>query len=325
MAQPYGAMDDADKPNDPFLSNAGPVQGDRTQQQQQDEDAKAKARRKRESRDRAADLALAVTLPWIIYFVGVCLFLFAYDDIEILVWIVLTFFSIIAILVLALGVLTGQPIYLGVGLLSVAAIVLACSLGMYLDEEFLHEYGQLDSGTRYTSVNPAQNSSSTADGTVLSFINTTFIDDKRTVGWVEHQEIACIAPIVVPPVYRQDAGYWATGINCCDMRSNFDCGTARDRGVLKAVVAKEDDRFGKALREAQAVYNVSTNITDVTFLTFMEDPEGHIGTLWDQAVMVALASALVYLLVCVICGLMLSKVLARKPRRPLAAAQGAAG
>eukprot|EP00403_Amphidinium_massartii_P014289 CAMPEP_0178423230 /NCGR_PEP_ID=MMETSP0689_2-20121128/27581_1 /TAXON_ID=160604 /ORGANISM="Amphidinium massartii, Strain CS-259" /LENGTH=319 /DNA_ID=CAMNT_0020044817 /DNA_START=128 /DNA_END=1087 /DNA_ORIENTATION=+ len=305
-------MGDPDKANDPFLSNQGPVKGDRTQQQAQ-EDARKKA--KRETRNKSADMALAVTLPWIIFFISLCLFIFAYDDIQILVWIALVFFSLIAVLVMALGVLSGQPLYLGVGLLCVSAIVLASALGVYLDEEYLNRYGQLDGGTRYTNVNPTQNVSATADASVLSFMNFTFVDDRRTIGWVEDQEIACIAPVVVPPVYRQDMGYWATGINCCDMRSNFDCGAARDRGTLKAVVAVEDERYRKALKEAKAVYGISTNASDAMLLSFVEDPDGMIGGLWDQAIMVGLLASLIYLLVSVMAGLMLSRVLAGRPRK----------
>merc|ERR1719345_629019 len=82
--------------------------------------------------------------------------------------------------------------------------------------------------------------------------------------------------------------YWASGINYCEKRTNFDCGEARDGGEMLAVVQRDEDDlviYRKAIMEAISVYELTyTNSTQVVF--FVNDVQEVLDNIWNEAISV---------------------------------------
>jgi len=208
-------------------------------------------------RSKATDAVILIVLPWLMFFLIACLFLFAYK-VRTLVWILVGICAALALLFVVIGAAARHQIFLALGFLCLAAITVSISVGLYVDDEYLAYHTKIDSGTEYKDVDPKADAGQLTDAGEVHFRNTTFVDNYRTLGFVEAGEMYCVAPIVLPPKYSSNVQFWASGHNCCDMRMNFDCRDAMDptEGKMKGVVQKDLNGFTKAIDEAKSVYKL---------------------------------------------------------------------
>lgn len=264
--------------------------------------------RKRPLRSRLTDVAVSIALPWLMFFLSICLFLFTYHDVPVLVWVVVGLCAALASSFTALGTLGKHSVFLALGFLCLAAIVVGTTIGMYLDSVYLQRYWRLENGVRYKDIDPTAPAGATSDAGIISFVNLSFVDDQRTLGFVGEDQINCVAPVVLPPEYTPRVEYWATGVDCCQKRANFDCGSAREPGPLRAVVAEQTPLFAKAVAMAGSVYGTES-AGEAQLMEFVSDPEGHLLGIWDEALMVALMAALMHLVASIVAGLLLARVL----------------
>jgi len=271
----------------------------------------------------AKDALLAVALPWLTSALVLFLFLFAYQDLAVLVWAVIALCMGLSLLFLILGRSVNNLTFMVIGAMSLLCVVLASAIGLWLNDAFLVSYSWLDSSTELKDVDPTGGLSSHEEVGIFRFVAGTFVDNFRTLGFVAEGEIFCVAPVSLASssaAVNATIAYWAAGQNCCEKRSNFDCGAAResDLSTIAAVSAEQAYSwnqkselvyFRRAIAQAEAVYGVkSTNATRL--LSFVKSPQEITGDLWDQALQAVLLSCMFFLIVSGTAGLLLGKFLA---------------
>jgi len=255
------------------------------------------------------DVVVAIALPWLIFFVIVALFLFTYHDMAIIVWVLIVLCIALSLLFLILGMSVGLKSFIAIGLLCLGSTFVATTVGMWISDEYLERYYKFDD-SNLQSVDPTVAPDSKAqDVSVFNFINDTFIDDARTVGFVAGGDIYCVAPVSFPEKPDVAVQYWATGVNCCEQRSNFDCGAARDPEASSGVVADDyAEMYHKAILMAQAIHGLGSTNTS-RFVNIINSADAMQGGLWDEALSVGLSASIVDLAFSLGAGFMLWKVL----------------
>jgi len=260
-------------------------------------------------RSRFTDVIVAIILPWLVFFLVVSLFLFAYHQMKVVVWSLIGACLALSLLFFVLGFRSPNATFLAIGYLCVTSLIVGTVVGLSLDREYLQHYWELDNGTEYKDVDPTADAGSTKDASVIQFVPGTFVDDRRTVGFISEGRIFCTAPVSLPQRANAAVAYWAIGEGCCQMRSNFDCGTARDLDAYTAVAEKRNEVYSKAIEEAVSVYGINATLANVGLVAFVSDPQAYIGEIWDEALTVALIAMIMDLVMCAIAGFVLGKIL----------------
>eukprot|EP00747_Dinoflagellata_sp_TGD_P164393 gnl/TRDRNA2_/TRDRNA2_184279_c0_seq1.p1 gnl/TRDRNA2_/TRDRNA2_184279_c0~~gnl/TRDRNA2_/TRDRNA2_184279_c0_seq1.p1 ORF type:complete len:303 (+),score=64.31 gnl/TRDRNA2_/TRDRNA2_184279_c0_seq1:150-1058(+) len=262
-------------------------------------------------RSRTMDVLISIALPFLIFFLITCLFLFGYHDLRVLCWVIIGACVVLALLFACIGTVNRHPVFLALGFLCLAACIVGVTIGLFLDCQYLDRFYQLDRGVEYKGVDATMSASYTGDAAIVTYKNDTFVDDWRTIGYIDEGNVYCVAPVVKPGKYYATVEYWASGINCCEKRRNFDCGEARNGGDMLAIVQKDEDdlkAFRKAIKEAESVYGVKAgNGTQIVF--FVNDVQEVLNNIWNEAAMVAFAACVVHLCVSAFAGLMVGKAL----------------
>eukprot|EP00415_Alexandrium_ostenfeldii_P003548 UN3548 len=155
------------------------------------------------------------------FFLVVSLFLFAYYDMKVLTWCIMSACLVLGRFFLMLGCMSHTGAFLAVGCLCLTSLVVGAGVGFWLDKECLQRYWELDNGMEYKDVNPTD-SRTPVDMGVLHFIAGTFVDNRRTIGYVVDGGIFCVAPVALQAHFNTTVTYWAVGEVCCQMRSGFD-------------------------------------------------------------------------------------------------------
>lgn len=259
-------------------------------------------------RSRFTDVTVTIVLPWLVFFLVLSMFLFAYHDMKLLVWILLGACLALALLFLSIGCAVRSGTFLAIGYLCLTSLLVGGTVGFWLDREYLQRYWELDEGNEYKDVDPMSDARETREAAVLHFASDTFVDDRRTIGFVAEGGIFCVAPVALPVHANASVEYWAVGQDCCEMRSNFDCGTARDLGAITAVAERPNDLYTKAIYEAASVYSLNSSAYS-KLVSFVNDPQVVIGDIWDEALTIALVAMMMDLCMCTAAGLVLTKIL----------------
>jgi len=265
---------------------------------------------------RFTDLAISVVLPWLVFFLVTSLFLFAYHEMEMIVWILVALCGGLALLFLVLGACARHGSFLAIGFLCLTSVVVGVVVGLWLHTEYLERYWQLDSGQEYREVQPTADAKLTRDAAVIHFAPKTFVDDRRTIGFVAGGGILCLAPVATSFNYNSVIQYWAVGEDCCEMRCNFDCGTARELGPLTGVTEPRGDLYDRAIAQAMSVYGMNTT-ADAQLVSLVRDPKAVISDIWDETLTIALIAMIMDLCMCIVAGLMIARILSNLAASPL--------
>lgn len=263
-------------------------------------------------RTRSTDVIVSIVLPWLIFLLVISLFLFAYHDMSPLVWILIAACLGLAMVFLFLGVLARHGTFLAIGLLCLTSVVAGVATGLWLHSEYLERFWQLDAGQEYREIHPLANTSHTADASVIHFQNGSFVDSARTVGYVSQGRIYCVAPVSRRGPYNTRVSYWAVGRDCCEMRSNFECGSSRDLGAQTAVTALPNREYLAAVHEALSVYGLE-RVENAQLVSFVNSPQDMIGDMWDEALSIALIAMIFDLLLVSMAGVLVAKVIIPPP------------
>jgi len=268
--------------------------------------------RLKRQRTRFTDITVTIVLPWLVFFLVVSLFLFAYHDMKAVVWVLLSLCLVMALLFLCLGCYSRHGTFLSVGYLCMTSLIVGAAVGIWLDQEYLQRYWELDDGVEYKNVDPTESRNLT-DAGILHFSAGTFVDDRRTIGFVHNGGLFCVAPVALQAQRNDTVNFWAVGEDCCQMRSNFDCGSARELDVATAVIERPSKEYDQAIREAVSVYGISNSTEGSMLVSFVSDPQALIGDIWDEALTIALISMIMDLCMCAVSGLVLAKLLIQPP------------
>jgi len=264
-------------------------------------------------RNRLADVTVSVALPWLVFFLILSLFLFAYHDMRLLVWVLVGLCVCLAGLFMTLGFYGRHPVFVAIGLMCLLSVSLATAVGSWLHSHYLVRYWELEKGSVYKDVDPLTEPELTTDAGIITFVANAFVDDSRTLGFVADGGIFCVAPVAVPPYYSDKVNYWAVGTNCCQSRSGFDCGSSRELGTLSGVPELAGPRYSEAVAEAAAVYGL-TSSQGAQLLSFADNPQQVITEMWDDTLTVALLAILADLVICCLAGVGMARLLQPQSR-----------
>jgi len=270
---------------------------------------KSSSKQKRPSaRKTFTDVTLTVVLPWLVFFLVMSLFLFAFHEVRVLTWAVVGLITGLAALFLVLGSVSGHVAFVAVGFLSFFSIAGAVGTGLWLNGAYLDRYYELDAGLEFKEVLPTADAKQTKGAAIIRFSAGSFVDDRRTLGFIADGGILCLAPVVTPGELSAQVQYWAVGEDCCEKRCNFDCGSSRDMGALSAVVERREPVHEKALAEAAAVYGLNVT-SSAQLVNFVGNPKAAIGELWDETLTLSLIAMILDLCVCAMAGVLVAKIL----------------
>lgn len=257
---------------------------------------------------RIVDITVSGVLPWLVFFLIICLFLFVYHDMRRTVWGLIAACSGIALLFTILGLTSGRTTYLVIGFMCILSVVAGSCLGVWMYSQCLDRYWTLDGGAEFKDVDPTGDARKVAGASVLHFVPGSFVDDRSTVGYIADGGIFCVAPVVLPSKPDARISFWAVGEDCCQTRSNFDCGTSRDLEATAVVVEDRDTHFRQAIKEAAAVYGIGVP-EHSQLVRFVADPKAVMSELWEQSLTVSLVAMILDLGLCFIAGLVVARVL----------------
>jgi len=258
-------------------------------------------------RNRIADLTVSVALPWLVFFLVTSLFVFAYHEMKLVVWILTGLCLCLAMLFLILGVHGRHATFLAIGFTCLTSVIVATVLGVWLNGQYLERYYQLESGQEYQDVDPTSDPTTTKDAAIINFAAEAFVDDSRTLGFVADGAIFCAAPVVTPPYYTTEVSYWAVGSDCCQQRSGFDCGTARDLGSTSALIEPWQSRYADAVAEASSVYGLPS-MKGAQLVSFVYKPQTVVNNLWEETLTIALIASLMDFLICLFAGVVIARI-----------------
>jgi hypothetical protein len=247
----------------------------------------------RRERNHYLEMGMGIGVPYVCFTFLLLLFSY-YQDMKFLVWLYVLTFGFCSLIVLCLGGIARHGLMLLVSVLTLSSLFTGVTLGVFLQDQYLDYYSTVQGGHTYDDVDPLSESSSKQNAGVVNFASGTFIDDFRTIGYIDGGTIYCIAPVAKETKYSTNVQFWATGKNCCLKRSHFHCGNSLDSKPKKSIVAHHSDFWGKAANMAASVYKTNSS-SDAIFLDFVDDPSDAEDDIWADAVFLALLADLLHL------------------------------
>lgn len=271
------------------------------------------------------DLSNIAGLPWLTFTVSALAVGMIPQGIRIVTYIVGGLGFVNSVIYIGLGFSQGQAKdrrsamgSFSVGLLCMASLGAGWMVGLLADYSYMDEYWRLARGSTHQNVMASGLGAVTySDASVLEFRSGTFIDTERSLGYMEHGQVYCVAP-VTGQAFSSSPLYYAVGLNCCDQRSNFRCSKAEPGAgkVLTAVVLSkgESDPYQTAIRMLGSVYNLQEKEGDARIsLKFLSDVDDHVGDLWHGAFISIICASMCHGFICVILVVFLRNRLKDRP------------
>jgi hypothetical protein len=149
------------------------------------------------------------------------------------------------------------------GILCMTAIVIGLVVSVYAEFASLQEYARLSRGASYANVLPTELATGKDDATTLEFTNQTRVDLSRAYGYIHVMPASahtfCVAPIgTMADGVERRIQYFAAGLDCCGLQSNFACGEATNLqahgGIALPDAMRDDTGYAAAIRGAEAMY-----------------------------------------------------------------------
>eukprot|EP00392_Amoebophrya_sp_AT5.2_P005612 g5621.t1 len=199
-----------------------------------------------------------------------------------------------------------HPRVLHVSTLCLAATFLGGVVGLLVAQTHFYRYAAFQDRMQYVKIKPDHPAVGLRDAAGISFDTDAVVGRSMVVGITAFSDIYCVAPIVktgtnlanAPPVQ-----FWAVGMNCCEYRYNFRCGTA-DVGahaglvhhdfsgeVLELLPMNHADRFyRKALEVATSLYPITSNSSEALLVEWTRDAQDNSNVWWGGFWQAALAT-----------------------------------
>mmetsp|Transcript_40135 Transcript_40135/g.103951 ORF Transcript_40135/g.103951 Transcript_40135/m.103951 type:complete len:288 (+) Transcript_40135:130-993(+) len=250
----------------------------------------------------------AIVAPWLAFFLVICVSAFCYNDSRTTVFLVVSCCAGVSLLLAVGSALVRSSMLFTIAVFCLASVGAGTLFSVWLHDEYLENFWRLQQGKEYKDIHPASNVRKTSDAAVIHFASGSFVDDYRTIGYVSGGGLLCVAPVVVRSKPMTEIGYWAVGEDCCEMRRNFDCGSARDTDALTAIAEEKTEVWNMAISQAMSVYGVNASV-DAQLVSFVNDPQDTIGDMWDEALVVSLIALILDLCLCCLTGIVVVSVL----------------
>jgi len=122
--------------------------------------------------------------------------------------------------------------------------VVSVFLGVVCFQTYTKPYKIYSASQFYQNVSPTAPVGAYRDAGSIDFAKGSRVDVDRSVGFkIYGGDLYCVAPIVGPDS-NGPSGFWAAGMNCCNMRGGFKCGEASKSEVRSGLVVIDENRFG---------------------------------------------------------------------------------
>jgi len=263
-------------------------------------------------RRRIPALALLVVIPWLVFILVMFLVLVGFQDHPTLV------FAAVALSTLTTSVVLGHSLRYAhsavavLGALCLLSIGSGSTVGWWAHASFLQEFHRIERGLEHRAVGQATSLLETVGVSIFHFTEGAFVSHHHTIGFVTGNDIHCVAPIVWVPEPPTKVQYWAVGRNCCEMRSNFDCGYARwDLSGQAGISYVPTEQMKGAVKEFQSVYHVAAS-PEARFVAFAGDPMVVQQRLWGGALCAACLASSISLAACFAAGILTDLVVLGK-------------
>jgi hypothetical protein len=247
---------------------------------------------------RFVELTSIVLLPWLMFTLVEFLFGYAYQDVPAIVWLLVAGCLTLALIFIALGRLNQQPAIFALGFLCLASVGVAAMVGQSTYGWYMEDFFRLDGGSVYKNVNPADPSSNHADASVITFVDGSFVDTKKSVGYMKEGTVYCVAPVVTRSL-TDAPQYWATGVDCCAARGEFECGDAKEVKAQGGVVRPKGDaeavHYSTAIRMNREVFQQPVSKDGEVVLVWSADALSYADDLRGSAVTLTVVSSILYL------------------------------
>mmetsp|Transcript_124247 Transcript_124247/g.362713 ORF Transcript_124247/g.362713 Transcript_124247/m.362713 type:complete len:353 (-) Transcript_124247:110-1168(-) len=285
----------------------------------------------------AANLAMFIMLPWVVFTVVMGPFALGYRHFHAAAWAIL---GLGLALSGALWLLGQRPSQAEVHLksywnylsaLCVVAAVLGALLGLYGYFRFVTVYHIYQASRFYLNVLPTQAPAEFQDAGMFTFSHDAYVDPTRSVGYRAALRRYCAAPILAhrattsAPGVEPLANFWAVGLDCCHSRGLFECGPVWDASahsglrVLDAspLRVQERPKYMTAVREAASAYGLSAP-DNAILVEWTKSPEDLPQVHWDDGVRFYTRAVGVYIAVVLALGLFAALYWdARRSRTPV--------
>mmetsp|Transcript_135689 Transcript_135689/g.377965 ORF Transcript_135689/g.377965 Transcript_135689/m.377965 type:complete len:352 (-) Transcript_135689:90-1145(-) len=268
----------------------------------------------------AANLALFIVMPWVIFSIVMCPFALGYRHFHVLAWLVLAFALTLSMGMIAAGKRAEnhgmRTSWHYLGYLCLGASLLGAFLGLYDYFKYVTVYHIYEASRFYQNVLPLEDPGGLLDAGMFTFSSDTYVDPTRSVGYQVHGRY-CVAPILSRntatiathgplPV----ANFWAVGVDCCQRRGLFECGPVWDESAhagLRVLDAsplqdKELPRYLTAVRQAAAAYGLNVP-EDAILVKWTQSPEDLPQAFWDNGLRFYRHAVGIYIAVVLVLGL----------------------
>lgn len=247
------------------------------------------------------DIILMVAMPSLLFLVAAVIFIFGYHEIRMLSSLIIAIMVGFAFFVVMTGIVQRHLLCTTLGVVTFGVLLFAISIGMHSNHEYLEFYWEFQEGAEFRSVDPSTSANATNGASILHFKDGSFADNFRTVGFVFHGSIYCVAPIARQSKFTSDIQYWAAGVNCCSKRSDFQCSSSGDLRAQKTSIVQHTDIYRMAVQEAKQLYNLTSPVEGGRFVSLSGDSDMEA---WDAAMDLWFWATLVLLVALVLIALL---------------------
>lgn len=256
-----------------------------------------------------------MVVPWLLFVATMSMFVLCFQDNPSLVMVAAASSGLLSLLMTAYAMGSSHAAIAAIGVMCLSSVGTGSSVGAWIHVGFMEEYHRIAGGIEHRETGPLTAAKDTGGAAIFRFSEGAFVDSQRTIGFVAGHDIHCVAPIVWPPRAPTSVQFWAVGRNCCEMRSNFDCGYARwdlaGQAGQAGIYYAPTDELRMAVREFQAVYGISS-AANAQFIAFAGEPGVVQAKLWNEALYTCLIASFISFQACLASGLLLTMALAHK-------------
>jgi len=171
-----------------------------------------------------------------------------------------------------------------IGLLIIFSVLAAVAAGGYIDQTLLIEHSAFHERRIYNNVLPQTPALSYLDAGIVKFSQDAHLEEPHALGYAAGKNRYCVVPIVGTEAAKVE--YWAAGINCCEQRGAFRCGSPGNKaGLVYSELEVHEEllhHFSLAAREAGAAFGMQIS-KDPLFVRLVGNPEKEVEQIYRDA------------------------------------------
>eukprot|EP00933_Yihiella_yeosuensis_P080549 TRINITY_DN9399_c1_g2_i6.p1 TRINITY_DN9399_c1_g2~~TRINITY_DN9399_c1_g2_i6.p1 ORF type:complete len:300 (+),score=44.86 TRINITY_DN9399_c1_g2_i6:126-1025(+) len=246
-----------------------------------------------------SDFVVLGLLPWLVFTLTICLFVYAFKDFEPLVWGLSASSLFLSLLLVVLAYSAQRPVQVSLGWFLFISVLAAVPIGVMIESQFMKEYWRIQSGASYRQVSAREPSHTFRDASVIEFDETATVDVNRSLGFKKGGSYFCVAPVYSGgKAFPSKPQFWAAGMDCCDARRGFTCAEAGISTAKTGLVIDDSPKlYMKAAKMAHSVYGLGPVEGSPIFMLWTEKPEKFVTYLWSSAMTLVTVAVSIHLMV----------------------------